>query len=180
MRIRFLLLTALIFGCFNLVTAQSSKRVTAQEKAALTQLVLKDKKVEESIQSYGTKAADVEKGVKVEKVDLNRDGRPEYLVTLEESMICGAHANCPHWVFRKTGDEYQSLLLGWGQELSLEKASSGGYRNLRTEGADSAIERSATVYKFDGSQYKAVDCMTFTFGKGKKFKVAHVKCEEGM
>jgi hypothetical protein len=165
----------------NPVSAQTSKRVTAQEKAALTQLVLQDKEVQEAINDLGASTDGVTKGITVKKIDLNKDGHPEYLVTLEEEHLCGAHANCPAWVYRKTGGEYQLLLRTFGQQLLLERASTNSFRDLRSEGASSAFETDFSIYKFDGNKYLAKACYSRTYSaKGRKPKIAPIKCEENL
>ena len=188
MKTKLVLLSAIlsVFGliglaCFNLVSAQTGKQATVKEKAALTQLVLQDKEVKEDMTGEGgPSVAAITQGVIVKKIDLNKDGQPEYLVTLEEGHLCGAHANCPAWVYRKTGGEYQLLLRTFGQQLLLEKASTGGFRDLRTEGASSAFETDFSIYKFDGNKYQAKACYSRTYsGKGRKPKIAPIKCEEG-
>ena len=165
-----------------MVSAQTGKQAAVKEKAALTQLVLQDKEVQEAMTGEGgLSVAAITKGVIVKKTDLNKDGQPEYLVTLQEEHLCGAHANCPAWVYRKTGDAYQLLLRTFGQQLLLEKTSTGGFRDLRTEGASSAFETDFSIYKFDGNKYLAKACYSRTYtAKGRKPKIARIKCEENL
>jgi hypothetical protein len=184
MRIKIVLLTALflMFSSIGfaqsrtmLTSAHSSDQATAQEKMDLSQLILKDKQVQED----GVSTEDVAKGINVKKVDLNNDGQPEYIVTLEALPICGAHANCPDWVYRKSGSEYQLLLRTFGQQLLLEKASTNKFRDLRSEGASSAFETDFSIYKFDGSKYRAKACYSRTYSaKGRKPKIVLIKCQE--
>jgi hypothetical protein len=165
--------------CFNPAFAQSGKQATAQEKGELTQLILKDKDVQEVIQQNGASADAVTKGISVKKVDLNKDGQPEYIAVLEEQVMCGAHANCPNWVYRKAGGDYQLLLSTHGQQLLLEKTSTNNFRDLRSEGSDSAFENSVVIYKFDGNKYQAKNCYSRVYAaKGKRAKIVPRKCEE--
>jgi hypothetical protein len=170
------------FACFNLVSAQTGKQATVKEKAALTQLVLQDKEVQEAMTGEGgISVAAITKGIMVKKIDLNKDGHLEYLVTLEEEHLCGAHANCPAWVYRKTGGEYQLLLRTFGQRLLLEKPSTNSFRDLRSEGASSAFETDFSIYKFDGNKYQAKACYSRTYSnKGRKPKIAPIKCEKNL
>lgn len=116
--------------------------------------------------------------LKVEKKDLNKDGQPEFIATLENELLCGAHANCPQWVYRKTGGEYRLLLRTFGQQLTTQKTLTNSLLDLRSEGADSAYERSVEIYKFDGSKYAVKQCMTLTSNeKTKKPKTTSVPCE---
>ena len=188
MRTKIVLLSAIlsVFSLIGLiylnpVSAQTSKRVTAQEKAALTQLVLQDKEVQEAINDLSASTDGITKGITVKKIDLNNDGQLEFIVVLNEEGICGAHANCPNWVYRKTGSEYQLLLRTFGQQLLLEKPSTNSFRDLRSEGASSAFETDFSIYKFDGNKYQAKACYSRTYSvKGRKPKIARIKCEENL
>lgn len=153
------------------------KKATAQEKKEFSQLILTDKQVQED----GVSADAVAKGITVEKKDLNKDGQLEFIVVLNEEGICGAHANCPNWVYRKTGSEYQLLLRTFGQQLLLEKTSTNSFRDLRSEGASSAFETDFSIYKFDGNKYQATACYSRTYSaKGQKPKIAPIKCQENL
>ena len=93
----------LVFGCCGLGLAQKGKQATAQEKNDIFQLILKDKNVSEAMADMEGGEKELAKSLSVEKKDFNQDGQPEYLATLENGFMCGAHANCPHWIYRKTG-----------------------------------------------------------------------------
>lgn len=152
------------------------KKTTAQDKD-ISQLILTDKQVQED----GVSAEAVAKGITVKKKDLNKDGQPEFIVVLNEGVICGAHANCPNWVYRKAGSEYQLLLRTFGQRLLLQKTSTNKFRDLRSEGSDTAFEGSFVDYKFDGNKYQAKGCYTRTYAtKGKKEKITPIKCQENL
>ena len=187
MRTKIVLLSAILsvfgligFACFNMVSAQTGKQAAVKADAALTQLVLQDKEVQEAMTGEsGLSVDDITKGIIVKKIDLNKDGQPEYLVTLEVGYFCGAHANCPAWVYRQTGGEYQLLLRTFGQQLLLEKASTNSFRDLRSEGSSSAFETDFSIYKFDGNKYLAKACYSRTYSaKGRKPKIAPIKCQE--
>jgi hypothetical protein len=187
MKTKYVLLSAIlsVFGLIGFVylrpvSAQTGQRATAREKAAIAQLVLQDKDVKQDVSDFGISTESVTRGITVKKIDLNQDGQPEYMVTLEEGHLCGAHANCPNWVYRKVGGEYQLLLGTSGQQLLLERTSTNGFRDLRTEGASSAFETDFSIYKFDGNRYQAKACYSRIYSaKGRKPKVAPIKCEEG-
>ncbi|MDT5120627.1 MAG: hypothetical protein QOC96_109 [Acidobacteriota bacterium] len=188
MKMKIVLLTALLLAFSSIGFAQfpsagsahSSDQATAQEKKELLQLIVKDdKQVGEVMKDSGVSSADLAKVLSVRKLDLNKDGQPEYLVKLEEARICGAHMNCPDWVYRKTGSDYQLILRTFGQQLLSEKTSTNKFRDLRSEGSDTAIESSFTIFKFDGNKYQAKACYTVTSaGKGRKAKTVPVKCQE--
>jgi len=172
----------LVLGCCGIGFAQKSKQATAQEKKDLFQLILKDKNVREALTDL--EGGELEGGEKelaksfsVEKKDLNKDAQPEYLATLDNGFLCGAHANCPRWVFRKTGNGYRLLLTTAGEDLTTQKTLSNKFFDLRSEGSNSAVEYSYSIYKFDGSEYQKTDCFTVNNEK-KKPKTTRVQCQE--
>ena len=177
---KFTLTLMIVFACFSIGSAQASKKVTAQEKKDLFQLISKnDAGVAQSIKDGGLKAANLAKQMSVKKIDLNKDGQPEYIAILEDTYLCGAHGNCPNFVYRKTGGEYQLLLVTNGETLTLEKTSTNKFNDLRSEGSNSAFEMSGTVFKFDGNTYKESVCYTRTYAKkGNKSKTVTIKCSE--
>lgn len=169
----------IVFVCFNAGLAQTGKQATAQEKKELFQLILKnDNEIKEAV-SGGTVAKQLAKDMTIEKIDLNKDGQPEYIVVILDGGICGALGNCPDWVYQKSGGGYQLLLRTFGRTLSPEKTSTDKFRDLRSEGGDSATEGSFTIYKFGGEKYQANGCFTRIYAtKGKKEKIVSIKCEE--
>ena len=179
---KFILALMFVLGCFSIGLAQSGKKATAQEKKDLFQLISKnDAMIVEGIRDGGLVAANLAKEMTVKKIDLNKDGQPEYIVVIENGYLCGAHGNCTNRVYRKTGSEYQQLLAENGEILTLEKTSTNNFRDLRLEGSNTAFESSGTVYKFDGKTYKAIECYTVTSdGNGKKGKMKKTlyKCSE--
>jgi hypothetical protein len=178
---KIILVLMVVFACFSIGSAQSGKPATAKEKKDLFQLISKnDEGVVQGIKDGGLVAANLAKELSVKKIDLNKDGQPEYLAGLEDSYFCGAHGNCPTWVYRKTGGEYRLLLVVNGETLALDKTSTNKFRDLRSEGSNSAFESSGTVFKFDGNTYKESECYTVTYNeKNKKGKKAVVKCGDG-
>ncbi len=178
---KIILALTVVFACFSVGLAQSGKMTTAQEKKDLFQLISKnDEMIADAIKDGTLKAADLAKVMSVKKIDLNKDGQPEYIAVIQNGFLCGAHGNCTNHVYRKSGSEYQELLAENGEMLTLEKTSTNKFRDLRLEGSNTAFEGSGTVYKFDGNAYKESECYTVTSdGTGKKGKKTVFKCEEG-
>jgi hypothetical protein len=117
--------------------------------------------------------------LRIRKVDLNRDGRPEYIVKIEGEGVdfCGALANCPRWVFRKTQRGFERIAFDEGaRELTPQKSSTKGYRDLPALAGSTAIEDAVVIYKYDGRKYWATDCFEREFS-GARMKVKRVKCE---
>ena len=178
MKIKNLILAAVMLAAVTTISfAQKSKQATEQEKKDIFQLILNDKNVSEDVSDIEGGEKELAKSLTVEKKDLNKDDQPEYIATLENGYLCGAHANCPHWIYRKTGDDYQLLLTTAGQTLTTEKTMSNKFFDLRADGSDTAFETSYSIYKFDGSEYKATDCFTVNHEK-KKPKTTRVQCQE--
>lgn len=176
---KFIFVLMSVFVFTNISAAQQSKKATALEKKELFQLILKnDGEIGQAV-SGGTVAADLLRDMSVEKKDLNKDGQPEYFVVINDGGICGALGNCPDWVYQKTGGEYHLLLRTFGRELTPEKTSTGKFRDLRSEGGDTATQGSFTIYKFKDGKYQADSCFTRIYAtKGKKDKIVPGKCEE--
>jgi len=166
-----------LLGCCGIGFAQKSKQATVQEKKDIFQLILKDKNVSEALPDIQGGEKELAKSLSVEKKNLNNGGQTEYFATMDNGFLCGAHANCPRWVFRKTGDGYQLLLATAGQRLATQKNLSNKFFDLRSDGSDSAFETSYSIYKFDGNEYKATDCFTVNHEK-KKPKTTRVQCQE--
>jgi hypothetical protein len=175
---KIILALMVVFACFSIGLAQSGKKATAQEKKDLFQLVSKnDAMIADTIKDGTLKAANLAKGMSVKKIDLNKDGQPEYIVVIENVYLCGAHGNCTNRVYRKTGSKYQELLAENGEMLTFEKTSTNKFRDLRLEGSNTAFESSGRVFKFDGNTYKASECYTVTSdGTGKKGKKTVFNC----
>ena len=174
------LIFALLLVVFSvsISVAQRNRLASSQEKTVLFQLISKnDDEIKQAL-SDGSKAASLKSTMSVEKKDLNNDGQPEYFVVIKDGGMCGAHANCPDWVYRKNGAQYQLLLRTFGQELTLEKQATNGFADLRSLGSDSATEGSFTIYKFNGDKYRADSCFTRIYGTGKKKdRIVPQKCD---
>lgn len=100
----------------------------------------------------GVRAA--EENMTVEERDLNRDGVPEYEVSLSGACVCGM-VNCSIYLYRQSITGYESILDGAsGLGIELLKTSSNGYADVRVEARDTAATRSVTTYKFNGKQYR--------------------------
>ncbi len=96
---------------------------------------------------------------RIQSVDLNGDGVPEFLVQpIGDEAGCGATGNCPFWVFAKTGAEYK-LILQWNAELyRIEGGSSSGYRDIALAAHNSASNKTIYVFGYEGSSYRQKEC----------------------
>lgn len=181
MKIKIVLLTVCLLMFGSITFAQKKKTATqptAQEKQEIFQLIKKDDEISEYLKDAPEDADNLFQSLTIKKMNLNSDGQPEYVAVIEP-QFCGAHGNCPHWIYRKTGGEYNLLLRTIGQELKLEKTSTKKFRDLRSSGSSSASEYNWTIYKFDGKTYKADMCYSSVSIEGKKKpKVTGEKCKE--
>src|ERR1700686_3034904 len=157
---KFLRASLIVLACLTNGLPQSRNRATAREKTDLLRLILKENKIRQDIKDFEIRVNDVAKATRVRKVDLNGDSQPEYIVVIEDGALCGALGNCPDWVYGKAGSEYKLLLHTRGRELLREKTSTNGYRDLRSEGGDTAFESDFIIYKYDGSKYRAKQCFS--------------------
>jgi hypothetical protein len=136
-----------------------------------------DEGVRQSIREYSGGFEGAAKDMSVETIDLNHDGKPEFMVEgVLGGMLCGA-SNCPSWIYRKTRDGYSLLLSESGSGISVEKSSTNGYRDLRNSGHYSASETYVTIYRFDGRKYRARECSIQDY-VGNRLRIKPQKCAE--
>src|SRR5205085_8286884 len=95
--------------------------------------------------------------LKVKAVDLNGDGRPEFIIEGDDGPkeCLRGNRNFPTWLYRRTASGYE-LLLKAGNELKPLATSTNGYRDLENSGGLGAFESLTIVFKFDGNKYR--DC----------------------
>jgi hypothetical protein len=169
-----------ILVCSGVISAQTGTKVTVREKKELFRLIAADDaQIKEAMSEDGDTAGALESNMTVKKRDINGDRQPEYFIEIYSGGLCGALANCPDWVYQKTGDSYKLLLRTFGRELTPEKTSTNKYIDLRSTGGDSATQDSFSIFKFNGEKYKATNCYSRVFAtKGKKEKIIPIKCGE--
>lgn len=103
--------------------------------------------------------------LEVKAIDLNRDGRLEFLVRGKDFQFCGATGNCKFWAFEKRGARARVILSAsdYGENTPLgdqvQRSRTGGYANLLLKGHFTAAETSYTTYRFDGKRYVESRCM---------------------
>jgi hypothetical protein len=174
---KFLLASLMVLVCLTPALSQSRNQATTQEKRGLLLQMAKDTtQLNDAIYHSlgGFKSA--LKDMRVKKTDLNRDGQPDYIIDIQDAEwgMC-MKGNCPRWVYRKSGNGYKSLLSTTSVELSMERSSTNGYRDLRSN-HDAAGEPQVSIYKYNGNQYQESQCYQGKY-VGKKFKLIK-KCEK--
>jgi hypothetical protein len=84
-------------------------------------------------------------------IDLNGDGRPEFIVYPPVSM--DGNSSGPRWVYSRSRLGYQQLLATSAMNIEALKSSSQGYRDIQTTGGGNAGGYFKSVFKFNGKKY---------------------------
>ena len=151
--VAFILLIAVVFASAYAAIAQ--KEPPKDVRSKLFKQVLADySDVRECVEKEegGLRAA--EENMSAFEVDVNRDGVPEYEVSLSGPCVCGM-VNCSIYLYRQSPRGYEGILenaAGFG--IDLLKTSSNGYTDIQVDARENAATQSQTIYKFDGKQYR--------------------------
>ena len=93
----------------------------------------------------------------VKFIDLNGDGVSE-VIAQPIGDICGA-ANCPLFVFQKTGTNYRVILKKRAaQYVTVQKTRTNGYLDVVVGMHGSATEEGLFVYQFSSRRYRQTHC----------------------
>lgn len=103
----------------------------------------------------------LEKEITAETLDLNGDGKPEWLLTASDAIgLCGATGACSKWIYGKSGTGYVQLLESSAiHGLSVAKTKTRGYKDLTLAANSGAYETYLYTYKFDGVKYRERSCI---------------------
>jgi hypothetical protein len=162
-----LLLLSLVQSGFPLIRGVKKARprmtLAAKVPAALVEQIARDNQdvkqcVEEQFQGSAAKLAGE---VDTEERDLNRDGKPEFLIAFQGA--CGGAANGPVFVYGRSARGYTQLLEDTGQDFTAKRTSTNGYADLQVGAHSSAVERELTIYKFSRGKYRISECITQTY-----------------
>lgn len=96
----------------------------------------------------GGRSMEVGREVFCEKIDLNSDNQPEYVL----SQI-GGNSSGPMWVYRKVGGKYQQLLDTGAMAYALLRTSHAGYRDLKMTWGGNSGGYYKDIYHFNGRKY---------------------------
>ncbi len=151
--VAFIILIGLVFASAYAAIAQ--KEAGKDIRGKLFKQVLADySDVRECVEKEegGTRAA--EENMSALEVDPNRDGVPEYEVSLSGPCVCGM-VNCSIYLYRQSPRGYEGILEdAAGLGIELLKTSSNGYADLQIDARENAAAQSQTIYKFDGKRYR--------------------------
>ena len=90
----------------------------------------------------------VGKVLNIQSVDLNRDGKPEYIV------VCDCSLGATPFVFRRTAKGVKDIFAGEVRStVTLSKGYTKGWRNLEYEAGNSPGYQSQPL-RFNGSRYE--------------------------
>jgi hypothetical protein len=99
---------------------------------------------------------------RVGSIVLAEDGSQQVLVQGPASF-CGASGNCSIWIFTRHRGKLQLVLEGGGSVLIVRKTSRHGFHDVVTGWHMSAEEEALSVYRWNGTKYKQVDCYSAKF-----------------
>lgn len=85
-------------------------------------------------------------------LDLNGDGKPEYVLTANSECGCG-EANCSQWIYRQGQSRWELILETAGYDLAANPASHNGYRDVDVASRDNAAIIDHLHYVFNGRRY---------------------------
>lgn len=92
-------------------------------------------------------------------IDLNNDGKKEFVVRGKNWFLCGATGNCSTWIYEKLGNGYKKLLDAGGETLEVKKNSTKGYKNIFIRVHDSCCSSYLETYKFNSAKYAESNCL---------------------
>ena len=115
---------------------------------------------------YDGDAAGLAKLLDVEQRDLNRDGKPEFLIIFKDACR-GAFVAGPVFVYSRTAKGYVQLLSGFGRDFTVKKTVTNSYFDLQVGDIDpqrtNPAGRELTIYKFKRGSYQESECLTETY-----------------
>lgn len=116
------------------------------------------------IRSRDTKVFDCSENFRLEKIDLNRDRKPEFIVQGINLNLCTVTGNCSFWIYAQNGDGYISLMEVENiQRYRMLQKTRNGYRDVLTYRHNSAFDSDLSVLRFNGKHYDAEDCSTYSY-----------------
>ena len=84
--------------------------------------------------------------------------RGEQILVEGPRMFCGATGNCPLWIFAWEKGRLRRVLATGGGVFIVKKTSSHGFPDIAVGWHMSAWDESYADYRWDGAQYRGVDC----------------------
>ena len=136
-----ILLVTFIFVCGGVSTRAQTVAVKNQ---ILNRIIQLGEITREEVKERG----EAGKILNVQSVDLNRDGKPEYIV------VCDCSLGGTPFVFRRTTKGVEDLFVGEVRStVTLSRGYTKGWRNLEYEAGNSPGYQSRPL-RFNGSRYE--------------------------
>lgn len=136
-----ILLVTLIFVCGGVSTRAQTAAV---KKQILDRIIQSGEITREEVEERGG----VGTILNIQSVDLNRDGKPEYIV------VCDCSLGGTPFVFRRTAKGVKDLFVGEVRStVTLSRGYTKGWRNLEYEAGNSPGYQSRPL-RFNGGRYK--------------------------
>ena len=101
--------------------------------------------------------------LRVERVDLNRDGHADYLVNPGDACSGIGANNVPLFTYLWTPGGYRMLFDENGLGIRSRKTLTNGYFDISVWSHASGNDMEETVYKFKGGSYQALECLTHKY-----------------
>lgn len=174
-----LLLLILVVGATTARQRRSAKTSPNLKRELIQQMVSDGEVTNECIEKLGG----AEKAIDLTPVDLNRDGRPDYLIEGTYAIIdvdmSGAgkneSADCVYgpqrpngWIYLQTEKGYKLLFSTLNAGILLGKTYTNGYLDFKVEQPSGPNSIFTAAYKFDGNQYVAKECFRQEYLKGRR------------
>jgi hypothetical protein len=113
---------------------------------------------------YSSDSPDCSAMLEIETVDLNSDGKREFLARGKDFPLCSPVGNCGFWIFEKKGSRFRKLfsssdyvdISALGEQVLRTRTK--GYADLLLRGHFSAAETGYYTYKFNGRRYVESRC----------------------
>jgi len=180
LRASVLLLSILLISFSNAMPQHRNAKTSPKLKQELIQQMVSDGEVtNECIEKLGG----AEKAIDLTPVDLNRDGRPDYLIEGTYAIIdvdmSGAgkneSADCVYgpqrpngWIYLQTEKGYKLVFSTLNAGILLGKTYTNGYLDFKVEQPSGPNAIFTATYKFDGNQYVAKECFRQEYLKGRR------------
>ena len=151
-----------VWFCLGSAFAQSAKAQSIPKELA-RQLLKDDPMVKELSDDEGLSFDQIVKRLSSTKVDLNGDKVVEYIVS---GIGCG-NANCPTWIYRKSGSRYIQIPVEndlVAASVEAKQTKTNGFRDLVGKTHTSAYEGSIFIFKYSGTKYVLKECFEVAGG----------------
>jgi hypothetical protein len=126
----------------------------AQKSKLIDAIVLEIREYGEGISD--TKLRDIAAETRIAFLDLSGHGRNEVIA---QGGACSPTGNCAFWVLQRKRDAYHVILSADSkQTFTVQPTKTNGFHDLVLGMHGSAFDAGLTLYKFDGSEYRDVDC----------------------